>query len=113
VIDHVAILRGEQLGTARQPIAGLGPPVRTPEAVEERVRQELGEDVTILSTAAYRGADLLSVEDRAPRVPDREAVWLLRVIDRGADGTGAPRLVSLVVDDGDLNVRWSSIDRDP
>jgi hypothetical protein len=108
VIDHLPAVRGEQQGPVRQPIPGLGPAVRTPQDVEDRVRQELGQDATVLSTSAYRGSDLPSIEDRAPRIPDREAVWLVITIDRGADGSAKPRLVSLVVDDASLALRWSS-----
>lgn len=108
VIDHLPVIGAERHDTARQPIPGLGPPAQTPEIVEERVRQRLGVDITILSTAAYRGADLPAVEDRAPRIPDRAASWLLVVIDRGPDGTAAPRIVSVVVDDASGAIIWSS-----
>jgi hypothetical protein len=107
VIDHLPFVRGEQQGTVRQPIPGLGPAVQTPDDVEQLVRRELGDDITILSTAAYRGSDVANAEDRAPRVPDRDAVWLVRLIDLGAGGE-APRLVSVMIDDATLDVRWSS-----
>jgi hypothetical protein len=108
VIDHIPVVREASQGTARQPILGLGPAVQTPDAVEDRVREILGRNITVLSTAAYRGSDLPSVEDRAPRIPDRDGVWLVTVIHRGGDGSAEPRLVSVVIDDANLEVRWSS-----
>jgi hypothetical protein len=108
VIDHLAVVRGESQGTVRQPIPGLDPAVQTPQDVEQRVRQRLGDDIAILSTAAYRGADLRTVEDRAPRIADRAAAWLVVVIDRGPQGANAPHLVSVLVDDVAGAVTWSS-----
>jgi hypothetical protein len=108
VIDHLAVVRGATQGTVRQPIPGLGPALQTAQAVEQRVLERLGDDIAILSTAAYRGADLRTVEDRAPMIADRAATWLVVVIDRGPDGTDSPRLVSLVVDDVSGAVTWSS-----
>jgi hypothetical protein len=109
VIDHIPVIRGTSQGTARQPIPGLGAAVQTPALVEDRVRDVMGGDVTVLSTAAYRGIDLPSAEDRAPRFPDRDAVWLVRIIDRGPDGSGEAHLASVVIDDASLAVRWSSL----
>jgi hypothetical protein len=108
VIDHLPVVRGEQQSTVRRPILGLAPALQSPDDVEARVRQRLGDDITILSTAVYRGEELPSVEDRAPRIPDRAAAWLVVVIDRGTDRDKAPRLVSLVVDDDSGAIIWSS-----
>ena len=109
VIDHIPVVREASQGTARQPIPSLGPPIQTPDAVEDRVRDILRGDITVLSTAAYRGIDLPSVEDQAPPIPDRDAVWLVRLIDRGPNGSGEAHLTSVVIDDASLAVRWSSV----
>jgi hypothetical protein len=108
VMDHIAAVAGVDRPAVRLINDEQGTPRSDPWAITRAVEDRLGPRSLVLAVAYVRSKDVSNYEDRADPPTNQRMVWLVRAITRGPDGTAAPRLKSMLIDDITEDVIWES-----
>jgi hypothetical protein len=108
VIDHVASVDGVDRARVEVMNPSGGTPKATPDVVVNAAVAALGARAEVIGLGNMIWTDVANYEVRAAAPIDGRVVWLVRAIDRGSDGSAAPRLRALLFDDVTLEVLWKS-----